>query len=72
MESVLQEHQKLENSANLGKTIQDVEHIIGDLKEARAVVERGMLVSGNRTIRKILGQLSANGTADNEVLADYS
>lgn len=42
MESVSQEHERLEKSANLGKSIKDVDYIIDELKEVRAAVEAGM------------------------------
>jgi len=42
MEAILKEHERLENKANLGKAVVDVQKIIDQLEAAKAQVLAGM------------------------------
>lgn len=41
MEQLLKEHERLEKKANLGKTVQDVDILLEQLKNTREAVARG-------------------------------
>ena len=42
MEAILKEHERLENKANLGKAVDDVQKIIDQLEAAKAQVLAGI------------------------------